>query len=92
MTREEFFAATRKAGIDDRSFSLDGGLPSEQYVLSPEGGNRWSVYYSERGNRTSLRIFNEESDALEHLLAVLLHDPSTRTSSWPTLVKPSSTC
>jgi hypothetical protein len=59
------------------AYSFDGGLPSERYVIAiVEGG--WAVYYSERGERTGLRIFETEDDACSHLFDLLLRDPTTR--------------
>jgi hypothetical protein len=81
MTRDEFWYEVRRAGVDERAFSLDGGLPAEQYVMTDEGGGRWAICYSERGGRTSLKVFDSEGDALRHLLYTLLSDPTTRTAT-----------
>jgi len=52
VDRQEFAAAVDRVGISQSSFCLDGGLPSEQYVLSEDEAG-WSIYYSERGFRQS---------------------------------------
>ncbi|OLP67052.1 hypothetical protein BACPU_04110 [Bacillus pumilus] len=44
---------------------LKGGLPNEQYCLAKDGAN-WEVYYSERGNKTGLKIFEDEETACEY--------------------------
>ena len=64
-------------GIDPGAYSLDGGMPSETYVLErrPDG---WLVYYSERGVRTAETRFESEDEACGHLLELLLRDPTTR--------------
>lgn len=38
-------------------YSLSGGLPNESYCLEKEK-NRWHVYYSERGIKTSTQNNN----------------------------------
>ena len=43
-------------------------------------GSRWSVYYSERGQRSGERIFDSEDEACRYLLNLLCNDPSTRSS------------
>jgi hypothetical protein len=54
--------ALNKLNVNPDSYSLEGGLPSEKYCLSNEGIN-WSVYYSERGQRTGEKLFSSESQA-----------------------------
>ena len=48
-------------------YSLSGGLPNESYCLEKEK-NRWHVYYSERGIKTSVVYFENEEAACECLL------------------------
>lgn len=48
-------------------YSLSGGLPNESYCLEKEK-NRWHVYYSERGIKTSVGYFENEEAACECLL------------------------
>jgi hypothetical protein len=59
------------------AYSLEGGLPSERYVLAiVEGG--WAVYYSERGMRRGEKVFDTEDEACAHLFDLLLRDSSNR--------------
>ena len=51
MTTAELKAALEKAGIAPRSYSLDGDMPIEAYVLSHEPDGQWATHYSERGHR-----------------------------------------
>ncbi|MFJ7982285.1 hypothetical protein ACIQ1D_18665 [Lysinibacillus xylanilyticus] len=44
---------------------LKGGLPNEQYCITKDGDN-WEVYYSERGNKSGLKIFEDEDKACEY--------------------------
>lgn len=48
-------------------YSLNGGFPSESFCLNKVDAN-WEVYYSERGVKSSIVSFNNESDACEYLL------------------------
>ena len=76
MTREEFLKAVGEEKIRSSAFDLDGD-GDECYVLSGNDKD-WSVFYSERGSETQKRYFTSESTALNHLLAVLRNDPSTK--------------
>ena len=77
MNRRELRAAAEREGTRDNAYSLDGGLPVEQFVLSiVEGG--WSVYYSERGKRNDETFFDTEDEACSELLLKLVSDPTTR--------------
>lgn len=53
------------------SYSLNGGLPNEALCIAKRG-ERWEVYYSERGNKSSLRSFQTETDACEYFYNYLL--------------------
>lgn len=77
MNRIDLQQRLREEKVDELSYSLEGGLPNERYVLSKER-NVWSVYYSERGIMTNLHVFETESDACLYLLQQLLNDPTTR--------------
>lgn len=48
-------------------YSLNGGLPNEVFCLNENSG-KWEVYYSERGNKSDLKVFDNESDACEYFL------------------------
>lgn len=54
-------------GIPEDAYSLEGGLPNEQYCISIDSGT-WVTYYSERGCRTSLTTHNCEADACHYFL------------------------
>jgi hypothetical protein len=57
----------QKSKIPKDAYSLKGGLPNEQFCISHENG-KWEVYYSERGNKTSLKIFDFEEIACNYFL------------------------
>jgi hypothetical protein len=77
MNREALLAAADREGIRSSAYSLDGGLPSERYVLALVAGG-WSVYYSERGERVSEAFFGTEDETCSYLWLKLLSDQTTR--------------
>lgn len=80
MNMNELRKRLNEEGIDESSYSLEGDLSGDQYVISHDGAV-WSVYYSERGLQTSLRTFQTESEACSYMLQVILSDPTTRKRS-----------
>jgi hypothetical protein len=77
MNRSQLQQTLSSMGIRADAYSLDGGHPSEAYVLAHDG-RRWRVYYSERGQESDLAEFDDEAVACLHLLALLEADPTTR--------------
>ncbi len=60
--------------VNSRAYALNGGIDlDEAYVLAHEGG-QWSVYYSERGIPSGLRIFATEEAACADLLHRVISD------------------
>ncbi len=51
--------------VSTSEYSLEGGLPNEAYCLAQNEDN-WEVYYSERGVRTSLGVFDNEEEACDY--------------------------
>lgn len=47
-------------------YSLKGGLPNESYCLE-KNTDKWEVYYSERGIKSDLKVFDTEEAACKHL-------------------------
>lgn len=77
MNRDELQSLLRQQRIDPGAYSLTGGSPNEQYVLSREANGRCAVYYSERGTRSGERSFGTEDEACRYLLRLLGGDPSS---------------
>jgi hypothetical protein len=80
MNTGDLHSELLKLGIRSDSYSLSGGHPSEAYVLSHEG-QRWAVYYGERGQETSRVDFDNEADACSHVLKLIVEDSTTRHGS-----------
>ncbi len=77
MNREQLRAAAEREGVLSTSYSLDGGLPDETYVLALEEGG-WSVYFAERRRRIDEIHFDTEDEACDELFLRLMRDPTTR--------------
>ena len=77
LDREKLQSLLDDEGIDPRSYRLDGGHPSEAYVLDRRG-DQWVTYYSERGLESALAFFASEARACRCLRDLLLRDSSTR--------------
>lgn len=77
MNRADLRAAAEREGVLPSSYSLEGGVPDDTYVLSIEEGG-WSVYFAERGRRIDESRFDTEDEACDELLLRLVRDPTTR--------------
>lgn len=75
MDRFEFLELIDELNIDSSAFWLNG--PSNERYCLGECGNKWEVFYAERGNKNLWVEFDSESDALKHLLNKLISDPSS---------------
>ena len=59
-----------KLNVPDYFYSLKGGLPSESCCIAQNNG-KWEVYYSERGDKTGLEIFDTEDSACQSFLTMM---------------------
>ena len=78
MTISELQQVLDDERFDRSTYSLTGGHPGEAFVLSPESGQQWAVYYSEHGKRTSEKFFTSEDDACRYFLEWISRYPETR--------------
>ena len=53
--------------IPTEMYSLTGGLPSESYCIE-EIDHLWHVYYSERGIKRTIGLFDDVNNAKDALL------------------------
>lgn len=60
-------------GGDVRAIYTGTGNPEDRYAIIQEG-NKWEVFYSERGDQLELRTFSSEDDACEYLLKLVEKD------------------
>ena len=73
MNREELASILEEKKISRRVYSLQGGLADDTTCLSMQDG-QWCVYYTVRGKRYDVRIFESENDACLYLLSLLRED------------------
>jgi hypothetical protein len=78
MNREQLKVQLTTLRIDPTAYCLSGGLPNECLVLNQSQNGTWEVYYSERGQKSGLRVFGSEESAVQHFLDVILHDSAVR--------------
>lgn len=44
-------------------YCLAGGLPNEACCIEERTDRKWQTYYSERGEKNSLKVFDSEDEA-----------------------------
>ncbi|MFP5212182.1 MAG: hypothetical protein ACLGPL_02270 [Acidobacteriota bacterium] len=74
MNRDEFVREVDALGVRRESYSLDGGVHNDKYVLSPEPMGRWAVYYSERGLIFGKEDFDDQDKAYQYLKEIIISD------------------
>ncbi len=67
MTKRELEKNLNELNIDKLAYDLNGGLSSDAHCIEKIGG-KWYTYYSERGQRTSLKEFETEQEACQYFL------------------------
>ena len=70
MNIDALMSRLSELNIPEDAYSFAGGFPNESYCIV-ETNNKWEVYYSERGSKTSLRVFEDEDLACEHFLNMM---------------------
>ena len=61
----------QELNIPRDAYSLQGGFPNEAFCIGVVNG-KWETYYSERGNKTGLKSFENENEACEYFLAWMI--------------------
>lgn len=77
MNKAELKRALTKAGVKPQFYSLEGRLREDAFILQ-ETGERWCVFYHERGERSMERIFDSEEKACLYLYGMLRDAPSVK--------------
>ena len=70
MNKFDLEKKLKEMNIDERAYCLNGGLPNECYTLD-HIGNKWFVYYSERGEMSDKKSFDTEELACQYFLELL---------------------
>lgn len=72
MKTAELAHIIAETGIPSDAYSLEGGLPNEAFCIGHDpDGNRWEVYYSERGRKSGLRTFDSEDEACSYFIDIM---------------------
>lgn len=71
MTKQELSKLLGEKNIRPDAYELEGGLPNEAYTLNYTG-SIWEVYYSERGLKSGLKVFQNEHEACEYFYALII--------------------
>ena len=64
-------------GVNVNTYSLCDEIGNEQYCLTNEG-QRWQCFYSERGQKTGEKTFDNEGEACLYFYTILEADPTVR--------------
>jgi hypothetical protein len=80
MNREELKKALDKEGVNPHYYSLNGlaGGPYDGTSILEKEGNKWLVYYFERGSKWDMQIFLTEDEACRYMFRILTRSPLTR--------------
>jgi hypothetical protein len=68
LTRTSLARLLGREGIRERSYSLFGARRPEAIVLDQRPGGRWVVFYTERGEESALRTYDNEAEACLDML------------------------
>ena len=67
MTVIELEKSLKEICVPEDLYSIMiGGLPNEKLCIVKN--DKWEVYYSERGKKTGMKLFETEADACEYFL------------------------
>ena len=72
MTREVLEKKLKIAGIPDYIYNLTGQGKNDECLCLEKIQDKWSVYYLERGIKTTNEIFDSENDACQFLYDQLM--------------------
>lgn len=68
MTIKELEKFLIKKGAPRDMYSLSGGLPNEAFCIE-RSGNKWHLYYSERGCKRTIGYFDSEDKVTSAFLS-----------------------
>lgn len=71
MKKADLVQRLKSEDINEYAYCLNGGFPNEAYTLG-HNGDTWEVYYSERGQKTGLQVFDNEDDACDYFYSYLI--------------------
>jgi hypothetical protein len=75
LTLKELEIRLVASKIPKLAYCLTGGLPNEAYTIE-NAGDKWLVYYSERGQRRGLKEFQSEEAASDYFFDMIARNVS----------------
>lgn len=57
-----------KNNVPEWYYNIDGYGETDQRVCLKEDGNRWKVYFTERGEELDISYYNSENEACKEIL------------------------
>jgi hypothetical protein len=78
MNIQQLIGELKRLDVNPRSYSIGKmtQLGEDYTVLQVNDG--WEVFYNERGNKNTLKVFDTEDEACRAFLQIVLEDPTTR--------------
>lgn len=73
MTREMLEKALKIAGVPDYIYNLTGQGKKDEHLCLEKIKDKWSVYYLERGMKTTNEFFESEDEACQFLYDQLMN-------------------
>ncbi len=70
MNKKELKINLDKRKVPVTAYSLEGGFPNEAYCIG-FSNDLWEVYYSERGRKSGLKLFDNEDEACNYFFNLL---------------------
>ena len=67
--------------VSPNTYSFNEYPGNEVYQISKTKdwmGDKWEVYYAERGNKNNLVVFRSEPEAYKHFISMIIPDKTTR--------------
>ena len=77
MKLQDLERELKNLNINNEFYSLSGGFPNEAYCIN-KNEFEWEVYYSERGQKSDPKIFNDENSACNYFFGLIISDPLVR--------------
>lgn len=71
MNKRELAQRLVNEDIDKYSYCLEGGYPNESHCIF-KNGDVWEVYYSEKGRKSKLKMFDTEEEACKYFYSWLI--------------------
>ncbi len=73
MTIEVLEKQLKKAGVPDYIYNLTGQRKKDECLCLEKNQDKWSVYYLERGIKTTNEFFDSENEACQFLYDQLIN-------------------